>query len=496
MIRVNNDLTGYTLDDYQTLFGRIDGILQKRELLKERYTRFSSDSSMLYGDLAIPFEKFIVDLATGYLAGKPSYDIDILNDTARDIQKRYFEKDAMDEKQIEEMKAIIEYVIRYNDDDQEVYKLIHDYLLYGACYEVLYENEDNNIVYNSFDASNTVAIWSTDIPRNLIAIVSKYTEQDSQNNVYDRFRVVDADSMRIYDRQSDKEIVERTELSEEKKWSDVPGFACESDFSIIENCESLINVYENLLKNVKDTYKYNAEDCKLKINGYKAQNRLMVKDNNGNMVINEDRVKEDEYVLSSRTFYTEEGGDADWLVKPVDANGVTTLLKYYVDSIFQICGIPNTADLAFNSSDLNASAIDRKFYIMNIKTEEIVSDIKKGLLRRFELIFNRLNQKFSTKYDFRYINIDIAKNLPSMEDETIDRMKKLEGIISEQTIVETLGYDYESEKSKKENEVDELQLPGQSSNEDEDGPKQDEEENLESNEGSKSEDDEGETSRE
>mgnify|MGYP003299701648 FL=1 len=222
----------------------------------------------------------------------------------------------------------------------------------------------------------------------------------------------------------------------------------------------------------------------------------MVKDDNGNMVINEDRVKEDEYVLSSRTFYTEEGGDADWLVKPVDANGVTILLKYYVDSIFQICGIPNTADLAFNSSDLNASAIDRKFYIMNIKTEEIVSDIKKGLLRRFELIFNRLNQKFSTKYDFRYINIDIAKNLPSMEDETIDRMKKLEGIISEQTIVETLGYDYESEKSKKENEVDELQLPGQSSNEDEDGPKQDEEENLESNEGSKSEDDKGETSRE
>lgn len=495
MIRVNNDLTGYTMDDYQTLFGRIDGILQKRELLKERYTRSSSDSSLLYGDLAIPFEKFIVDLATGYLAGKPSYDIDVLNDVAKDIQKRYFEKDAMDEKQVDEMKAIIEYIIRYNDDDQEIYKLIHDYILYGACYEVIYENEDNNIIYNTFDASNTVAIWSTDIPRNLIAIVSKYTEQDSDNHTYDRFRVIDAKSMRIYDRQSDKQIKERTELQEDKNWGDVPGFACESDFSIIENCESLINVYENLLKNVKDTYKYNAEDCKLKINGYKAQNRLMVKDESGKLVINEDRVKEDEYVLNSRTFYTEEGGDADWLVKPVDAAGVTTLLKYYVDSIFQICGIPNTADLAFNSSDLNASAIDRKFYIMDIKTEEIVSDIKKGLLRRFELIFNKLNTKFSTNYDFRYITIDIAKNLPSMEDETIDRMKKLEGIISEQTIIETLGYDFESEKSKKEAEVDELQIPGQSLDKDESGTKEDEEEDFDSIERDKSEIDEGETPR-
>ena len=205
----------------------------------------------------------------------------------------------------------------------------------------------------------------------------------------------------------------------------------------------------------------------MKISGYKAQNRLMIKGDDGTMIINPDREKEDAYILNSKTFYTEEGGDASWLIKPVDANGATELLKYYVDSIFQMCGIPNTSDLAFNSTDLNASAIDRKFYVMNIKTEDIISDIKKGLLRRFELIFQRINLKFNTNYDFRYIVIDIPKNLPSMEDETIDRMMKLNGILSEETVIEELGYDYESEKLKKEAEVDDLQLPGQDASEDE-----------------------------
>lgn len=478
MIKITNDLKGFTLEDYSTMFGRIDGVLLKRQQLHQWYLRNSDDSNLLYGNLSVPFEKFIVDLASGYLAGHPTYNLDIINDTGKEVRERYFNKQSMDDKQLEEMKAIIEYITRYNDDDQEIYKLIHDLLEYGACYEVLYENEDNELIYDNFSALDTVAIWDTQIPSNLIAIVSKYQEQDKNNNVYDLFRVVDADGLRVYNRNTNKEVIEKEELREDKIWGDVPGFACETDFSIMENCESLIKTYESLLSNIKDTYKYNAEDCKLKINGYKAQNRLTIKDEKGNTIINPDRVKEDEYILQSRTFYTEEGGDADWLIKPTDANGATTLLKYYVDSIFQLSGIPNTADLAFNSADLNASAIDRKFYVMNIKTEEIISQLKKGLLRRFELIFNRLNMKFSTNYDFRYITIDIAKNLPSMEDETVDRMLKLDGLLSEETIIETLGYDYESEKAKKEDEVNELQLSGQSIETSDEEAEEDEQENI------------------
>ena len=108
--------------------------------------------------------------------------------------------------------------------------------------------------------------------------------------------------------------------------------------------------------------------------------------------------------------------------------------------MFQLAGIPNTNDLAFNSADLNASAIDRKFYIMNMMTANIISELKKAYQRRFELIFGRINLKKNTNYDFR--DIDIERTL------------KLQNILSEQTIIEKLGYNYLDERNKKDSEAE------------------------------------------
>ena len=477
MIKIfkNTDIASFTLEEYKQLFTQVSSVLSKRQDLHERYTRGSNDSTTLYDgkSLKVPFEKFIVDLATGYLAGVPEYTVNVPSELDSKVRKSVFEEEVLSDDLINEMKSIIDYITQYNDDANEVYYLIKDLLLYGACYEVAYENEQNELIYTNLDALNTVSIWDTNTPANLLAIVSKYTDKTVDGQDIELYRIVDRDGIRVYEVNGDKEISQDTKLSKEHYWNDVPGFAVEIDFSIIENSEAFIATYENLLENVKNTYQYNDVDCKMKISGYKAQNKLTIKNEKGETIINPDRIKEDEYVLKSRTFYTEEGGDAEWLIKQVDAAGVTTLLKYYVDSIFQLAGIPNTADLAFNSADLNASAIDRKFYVMNMKTQDIVSNLKKALLRRFELIFNRINYKKGTKYDFRYIVIDIPKNLPSMTDETIEQMIKLNGILSEETIIEKLGYDYETEKARKEDDLSASYNMDNSDKDDESGEEQD-----------------------
>ena len=477
MIKIfkNTNIASFTLEEYKQLFTQVSSVLSKRQDLHERYTRGSNDSTTLYDgkSLKVPFEKFIVDLATGYLAGVPEYTVNVPSELDSKVRKSVFEEEVLSDDLINEMKSIIDYITQYNDDANEVYYLIKDLLLYGACYEVAYENEQNELIYTNLDALNTVSIWDTNTPANLLAIVSKYTDKTVDGQDIELYRIVDREGIRVYEVNGDKEIKQDTSLSKEHYWNDVPGFAVEIDFSIIENSEAFIATYENLLENVKNTYQYNDVDCKMKISGYKAQNKLTIKNEKGETIINPDRIKEDEYVLKSRTFYTEEGGDAEWLIKQVDANGVTTLLKYYVDSIFQLAGIPNTADLAFNSADLNASAIDRKFYVMNMKTQDIVSNLKKALLRRFELIFNRINYKKGTKYDFRYIVIDIPKNLPSMTDETVEQMIKLNGILSEETIIEKLGYDYETEKARKEDDLGASYNMDNSNKDDESGEEQD-----------------------
>ena len=485
MIKIfkNTDLATFTLDEYKKLFTQVSSVISKRQDLYQKYTRGSNDSTTLYDgtSLKVPFEKFIVDLATGYLAGIPDYTVNVPSELDSKVRKNVFEQEILADDIINEMKAIIDYITQYNDDANEVYYLIKDLLLYGACYEVAYENEENELIYTNLDGLNTVAIWDTNTPSKLLAIISKYTDKTVDGQDIELYRLVDKDGIRVYEVNGDKEVNQDTSLSKEHFWNDVPGFAVEIDFSIIENSEAFISTYESLLENVKNTYQYNDRDCKMKISGYKAQNKLTIKNEKGETIINPDRITEDEYVLNSRTFYTEEGGDAEWLIKDVDANGVTTLLKYYVDSIFQLSGIPNTADLAFNSADLNASAIDRKFYVMNMKTQDIVSNLKKALLRRFELIFNRINYKKGTKYDFRYIVIDIPKNLPSMTDETVEQMIKLNGILSEETIIEKLGYDYETEKARKEDDLGASDNMDNDESDDEESKEQDDTEAKDNN---------------
>jgi hypothetical protein len=235
----------YELDDYKKLFTLVDSVIAKRKDLNERYTRGSSDSDTLYdGDsLKVPFEKFIVDLATGYLAGKPDYNVNIPNELDSKVRTNIFEKESLDEGIIEEMKSIIDYITNYNDDPAEVYSLIRDLLLYGACYEVCYENQLNELVYTRLDALNTCSIWDTNTPSNLLAIVSKFTDKDKEGKDIELYRVVDKTGNRVYITNGDEEITQDATAGKEHYWNDVPGFAVEIDFSIIENSEAFITAY-------------------------------------------------------------------------------------------------------------------------------------------------------------------------------------------------------------------------------------------------------------
>ncbi len=449
MLQIAN-LTEYTVDDIPQLLEAITPILKKREELHKKYSREATASKVMYSDdeeqTVLPFEKFITDLATGYTAGKPTYNVEASKDEEKNrILKQLLDKDAKDDDYVRGMKIILDYISDYNDDAQEAYDLIHDIFELTSCYEIVYENMDNEIIYSRYNPLQTVATWDYKIPANLTGIVRTWEEKDLSGNTITKVELTDINGIRIYDYDG-----QNTTLTEEMahNWGDVPAFAVETDFAIFETCEDVIGAYEQLIQNMRNTYQYNDTDCKLKISGYAPEHPMTTTDENGNTIANPNRTLEDNLIMDSRTFYVTEGGDINWISKPVDANGVQTILKMYQDLMFQLAGIPNTSDLAFNSVDLNASAIDRKFYVMNMATSSAVSQLEKALLRRWELIFNRINIKKQTDFDFRDIAVDIPKNLPANDAELASQMLQLKGIISDETIIEKLGYNYLSEKEK------------------------------------------------
>ena len=454
MLQIAN-LEELQANDIPKLLEKVRPILKKRKVLHEKYTRKADASTIMFSSTnsstVIPFEKFITDLATGYLSGTPTYSVaDTTDEDKKELLEKLLDKKQLGDNYKESMKIIIDYITRYNDDSTENYDLIHDILELTSCYEILYENKQNEIVYSRYDPLQTVAVWDYNTPANLIGLVRVWDEENLNGNIITKIELTDENGTRTYN-QNGKEVTE--EDNQNHSWGDVPAIAVETDFSIFETCEDIIQSYEQLIQNVRNTYQYNDSDCKLKITGYTPEHSMVVEDENGDPKINPARIKEDEAWIQSLTIYVQEGGDVTWLIKQLDANGVTTILKAYIDLMFQIAGIPNTSDLAFNSTDLNASAIDRKFYVMNMATACIVSQLKKAYLRRWELIFGRINLKKDTKFDFRDIEIDLPKNLPANDDEKIDSMLKLQNVLSLQTIIEKLGYNYLDEKNKKEEEA-------------------------------------------
>ena len=459
MLQIAN-LDEYKAEDIPKLLELITPILTKRKNLHERYTRKATSSNLMYsGDnesTIVPFEKYVTDLATGYLSGKPIYSVtDTLDQDKLNLLKNLLDKDAKDKDYKKGMEIIIDYVTGYNDDATEHYNLVHDILELTSCYELLYENDDNEIVYSKYDPLQTVATWDYDIPANLTGLVRVWDEKDINGDIVTMVELTDKNGTRTY--KKNKEEVTEKEIRNHK-WGDVPGFAIETDYSIFESCEDVISAYEQLIQNIRNTYQYNDTDCKLKITNYAPENPMTIVNEGGEIIINPARLQEDNAWLKSKTIYVGEGGDVSWLIKNIDSNGAIDILKTYVDLMFQLAGIPNTTDLAFNSADLNASAIDRKFYVMNMATANVVSELKKAYLRRWELIFNRINLKKSTNFDFRDIDIDLPKNLPANDDERIDSMMKLQNILSEQTIIEKLGYNYLDEKNKKDAEAQDNML--------------------------------------
>lgn len=440
------------------LYLKVIPVLEKRKELHQRYSRNATDSTLMYksgnDETVVTFEKYITDLATGYSSGTPQYNVkDTYDDEKVKIIEQLLDKPKKDKNYKKSMEILIDYITGYNDDSTENHDLIHDINELTSCYEILYENEDNEIVYSRYNPLETVAIWDYSIPANLIGLVRVWEEKDINDTVYPMFEITDKNGTKTYNVLEDKKEVEELD-NKNHEWGDVPAIVVENDYAIFEPCETVIGAYEQLIQNTRNTYQYN-DEAKLKVTGYTPQYDTFMKDQNGNVVENPDRIAEDNTLLKMKVFYTpDKDGDIEWIIKNIDASGVESMLKMYSDLIFQLAGIPNTSDLAFNSSDLNASAIDRKFYVMNMMTAGTMSKLKKAYQRRWELIFGRINLKNNTNFDFRDIEIELPKNLPANDDEKIDSTLKLQGVISNQTLIEKLGFDYINEKNRMDQEAE------------------------------------------
>ena len=505
MIKITKNIKDeYDAGHIQDLFSEVDSVLNKRADIQDRYLRgITSTDSATGNQVQVFFEKFITDLAAGYLSGEIVYNAEIVDQSEEPAYRLLHPShtEPLDPDTAAQLKFIITTLSSKNDDSKVLKQLFHDAVLFGCAYErqldlaptqadsidgTTPQSSDPNYTYYPLSALNTVAIFPTDISdisqQKPIGIITRYTldaRNSEDNQAHTLYYVIECNpytqfyGTSIYDKTTNEDSTSKYKntitLKEEKPTAhQVPTFSVyepDPSISIIDPIVPLVTNYENIMNNLNNMYNYNDKDAKLKISGYRPENPVTipnpdfnpdapVSSSNPDIIANPAREIEDEHLINSKTFFVQEGGDVSWLLKEIHAEDATKYLKYYVDSIFQVSGIPNTSDAAFNSGDLNASAIDRKFYTMALMLDDVKQGVTTLIKHRWANFFQRINLISSNKYNIDDITISIGSNLPSMTDENINQQLALNGIISQKTLLSNLGYDYATEKKNKEEETE------------------------------------------
>lgn len=473
MIQTSN-LEEIKAEDIYKLVDMITPELNSRGKLWKRIHRKAKICNLVFNlngkKENITFEKYIWLIASGFLGGKaPVFTVnDTVDEDKIRIIKELFDKSITDKDYKKKMEIVIDYIASFNDDETEHYNLMSDALGLRGAYELIYENNDNEIVYSRLDPLQTVAIWDYSVPKNLLGFVNIHPEQNVNSTTRLIVEITDKNGTRkfaqdgqVFDEKEKKQIdvyVELTSEYENHNWGDVPGFAIELDESIFESVVDTVLKYEKLIRNTSNMFQYN-DDAKLGIYGYEAENNITIEetytDDKGETqtrtVINPARELEDEHILKTKTLYfpDKSSAGAEWILKQINDSAIQNTLKTFIDLILMMAGVPNTFDLGFTNAD-NASAIDRKFFSLSMMTINLKQQFKMGYKRRWELIFNRINLKKGTEFDFRDISIALPDNLPANESEVIDMWLKLRGLASDETITERLplDLDYISEMNK------------------------------------------------
>lgn len=398
--------------------------LQKYYLGKNQiYNKIQQDESLPNNKVGHPYGRLITDELTGYFMGEGvTYT-------------------SQDQAAIDELTPILE----YNDEQDENTELAKDASIFGEGLELQYIDKDGMNRLKRIDPREGIIIQDNTLDENILYFIRYYpikdllTDKKSWNiDVYTRNEVIHYTADELFG------VISETGR-EQHFFGMVPVAEFqnnEEEIGDFETVISLIDAYDKMESNSLDDFDYFV-DAYLVLTGLNADT---------------DDIQQ---MKKNRVILLDQDSDAEWLTKDANVSQSTETIKVRLDKdIHKFAGVPNMSDQNFAG---NASGVAIKYKTMPM--ENIVSvkerKFKKGLQERLQLLFNTLSLK-GASYDYRAIDMTFKRNLPTNESEIADMIQKLEGIVSDKTLlaqvpfVEDVDAEIEQKKEEKEENVEEF----------------------------------------
>ena len=376
------------LNRYKNYYDGLQAILNKTY----------SDPSKPCSRTVVNYCKNIVDSYCGYLAS-PGYISYSSQDDIEDVMG----------------------ILRYNDYQAEDSDFLLNALIYGTSAELMYIDNAGQTRFKLINPASCFGVFDDSLSGDLMYFVRMYevSEWDDTDLYY--VDVYSDYNIRHYTMTGKQGFL--TLVSEEPHYfSQCPAniFMLPDEKSIFDCVMGLQDAATELLSAEIDDYSAFC-DAYLTLTGVDAD-----ADDIAGMKQN-------------RVLLLPEGAVADWLTKNASDTQVENILKRVQDSIYRIAACPDFSSESFTGGVTSGVAIRYKLTGMETRAAKIEAEMKKALQRRIEIICGIASLKLGEEV-FRDINIDFKRNIPEDTTATVDMVTKLQGIVSNATLLSQLDF--------------------------------------------------------
>lgn len=346
--------------------------------------------------LVANFARYIVDTFNGYFMGIPVK-------TVSDNQV---------------VSDYIQMVERYNDIDDLNADLSKKCDIYGHAFELLYLDEEAQVGITQIAPDECILVRSTSIREEPLYGIRYTTNADGETvgTISDsqsiKYFVIKAGEVQIVDEKANffhaVPIIEYVENEER--------------VGAFEWVEYLINAYNKALSEKANDVDYFA-DAYMKILGAKLDEKVLAQIRDYR-IINLEKTSGDGQLV------------VDFMQKPNADTTQENLLERIEKLIFHLSMVPNINDEKFGTA--SGIALQYKLQSMSNLANTKERKFVKGFNRRYDLIAQLPNSKIRPD-DLVGIEYKFTRNIPANVRDEAETARSLQGIVSDETILENLS---------------------------------------------------------
>jgi SPP1 family phage portal protein len=381
-----------------TLVKMYDYYIGKQDILN----KYISDTSKPNNKIVENYCSYISDFYTGYFLGNG-----ISYSSAEDS-----------------LYQTITEIFEYNDEQEQDISLALDASIYGIAYELFYIDNDKNIRFKRLNPVGIVPIYSSNISGDLLYVLRYYTQTDIlTDKVSYYYEVYSRDSVSYYEGETpvfmseESHSFEMVPVSVYQNNQDAIG-----DFASIISLQDAINKLDSFSMDDIEAF----SDCYMVLKGLEGSTEEELSDMKNNKML----------LLPT-------DATVEYLTKTINDAYLENIKDRLISNIHKISKCPDLTEQTFGTT--SGIAMQYKLIGFEANTSRKERYFKKGIQRRIELIISYLSL-LGSRYNYRDIDIMFSRSLPVSDVEATTIVTQLQGIVSNDTLLQQLSFITDSAK--------------------------------------------------